>query len=464
MAMNMEGLIAPMVATQKSGTNQTLQWRLRQLNSLLLMINERQEDFVDALHQDLGKERTECMYSEINLVKNEIKQFQRELKGWMKPTPSRYPCAIVPSVCKVHSFPLSGPGCLILAPFNYPFCLSLLAVVGAFGGGNPCILKPSELCPSVSALFAKLVPKYFEKGAFQVVEGGAEETTMLMAQHWGLVHFTGSERVGRIIQSLAAKTLSPTLLELGGKSPTIIAEDCPDNMTVVCNRVMAGKLMNCGQTCIAPDFVLCHRSKVTSFCKEAAASIDRLFGKDQTHSSSELPRIVQQIHAQRHIELIEEIENTNAEKIIYGGSKMCDVKTKFIAPTLVLDPSKESRLMKEEIFGPILPIVIYDSDDEAIDFINDMRGTPLALYIFTKSQQRYDHLMSRIPSGSIMRNETILQFIVPDFPFGGLWTSGIGNYKGKASFDAFTHKRPSLYHPCHSAFEHGGLRYVLFVV
>lgn len=460
MAVNVKDLIAPMAATHKSGENQTLQWRLHQLNSLLLMIKERQEDFIDALHKDLRKERTECMYSEIDLVKNEIKQFQRELKGWMEPTSSQYPCAIVPSVCKVHSVPLSEPGCLILAPFNYPFCLSLLAVVGSFGGGNPCVLKPSELCPSVSALFAKLVPKYFEKGAFQVVEGGAEETTALMEQtHWGLVHFTGSERVGKIIQSLAATTLSPTVLELGGKSPTIISDDCPDDMSVVCNRVMAGKLMNCGQTCIAPDFVLCHRSKVTSFCEEAAASIDRLFGKDQTDSSSELPRIVQQTHAQRHIELIEEIENANPEKIIFGGSKKCDVRNNFIAPTLVLDPSKESRLMKEEIFGPILPIVIYDSDDEAVRVINEMQGTPLALYVFTKSQQRYQKFMSRIPSGSIMRNETILQFIVKDFPFGGLWTSGIGNYKGKASFNTFTHKRSSLYHPCHSVFEYGGLRY-----
>lgn len=455
-----EEVIAPLAATYKSGVNQTLKWRLHQLNSLLLMINEREEEFIEAMQKDLHKERTESKYSEIILVKHEIKKFKRELKGWMEPTLVSYPGAIAPSSCEVRSVPLSGPACLVIAPFNYPFCLSLLAAVGAFGGGNPCVLKPSELCPTVSGLFAKLVPRYFEKGAFQIVEGGIEETTVLMQQHWGMVHFTGSVRVGKIIQSLAAKTLSPTVLELGGKSPTIIAEDCPDDMVVVCNRIMAGKLMNCGQTCVAPDFVLCHRSKLQSFCKEAASSIERLFGKDAKGSSSELPRIVHETHTQRLIDLIVDIEKEDAAKVIYGGSRTCDVTQKYVAPTLVVDLSRDSKLLKEEIFGPILPIIPYDNDDEAIDTILEVDGTPLALYVFTKSKERYEKFMSRIPSGSSMRNETILQFIMADFPFGGIGTSGIGSYRGKASFDTFTHKRTSLYHPCHSFFEYGGLRYV----
>ena len=320
-------------------------------------------------------------------------------------------------------------------------------------------MKPSELCPAVSSLFAELVPKYFEKGAFQVVEGGVEETNELMKQHWGMCIFTGSERVGKIIQESAAKTLTPTVLELGGKTPTIIAEDCPDDMAVVCNRLMAGKLMNCGQTCVAPDFVLCHKSKVSSFCKEASAAIERLFSKDQ--QDSELPRIVTEAHAKRHVELIEEVEKLDSSKVVYGGSKTCATNKKYVAPTIVLEPPMDSRLMKEEIFGPILPIIPYETDEEAITIINEMRGTPLALYVFTKSKERYEKYMARVPSGSAMRNETILQFFISDFPFGGLGTSGIGLYQGKASFDVFTHKRTSLYHPCHSAFEYGGLRYVL---
>mmetsp|Transcript_14579 Transcript_14579/g.27411 ORF Transcript_14579/g.27411 Transcript_14579/m.27411 type:complete len:531 (+) Transcript_14579:3589-5181(+) len=457
--LNISDLIAPMVATHQSGINQTLQWRLHQLDTLMLMITEREDDFVDALFKDLRKERTESIYCELLLVRHEIRRFQRDLKKWMKPQNVSYPGAIFPSFCEVHSVPLSEPGCLIIAPFNYPVCISLLPIIGAFGGGNPCVLKPSELCPAVSSLFSELVPKYFEKGALQIVEGGVEETSKLLEQHRGLIHFTGSERVGRIVQEMAAKTLSPTILELGGKTPTIIAQDCPDDMTVVCNRVIAGKLMNCGQTCIAPDFVLCHKSKLEEFCTESIAAIDRLCRKDQKDSLSELPSIVSESHAKRHLKLIQEIEKHDFSKVLYGGSDKCDVQQRFITPTLILDPPMESHVMTEEIFGPILPIIPFETDEEAIQLINKIYGTPLALYVFTKSQTRYETFMSKIPSGSAMRNETLLQFIIPDFPFGGLGTSGIGSYQGKASFDAFTHKRSSLYHPCHAAFEYGGLRY-----
>jgi NAD-dependent aldehyde dehydrogenases len=460
MTLNISDLIAPMEATHRSGINQTLKWRLQQLDTLMLMITEHEGDFVDALFKDLHKERTESIYCELLLVKHEIQRFQRELKNWMKPQKVSYPGALFPAFCEVHSVPLSEPGCLIIAPFNYPVCISLLPIIGAFGGGNPCVLKPSELCPAVSSLFSKLVPKYFEKGALQVVEGGVEETTKLLEQHWGLIHFTGSERVGRIVQEMAAKTLSPTILELGGKTPTIIAHDCPDDMAVVCNRILAGKLMNCGQTCVAPDFVICHKSKLETFCTEAISAIERLFGKDPEHSLSELPRIVSESHTKRQLNLIQEIEKQDSSKVLYGGTMKCNPQQRLITPTLVLDPSMDSQMMKEEIFGPILPIIPFETDEEAIQLINNMHGTPLALYVFTKSQKRYETYMSKIPSGSVMRNETLLQFIIPDFPFGGLGTSGIGSYQGKASFDAFTHKRSSLYHPCHAAFEYGGLRCV----
>jgi len=461
MSFNVTDLTAPMVATHKSGINQTLKWRLQQLDALMLMITEHEEDFILALFNDLHKERTESVYCELLLVKHEIQKFQKELKTWMKPRRVSYPGAIFPSFCEVHSVPLSEPGCLVIAPFNYPICISLLPIVGAFGGGNPCILKPSELCPAVSSLFAKLVPRYFEKGALQVVEGGVVETQKLLGQHWGMIHFTGSEKVGHIVQEAAARTLSPTILELGGKTPTIVAEDCPDDMAVVCNRIMAGKLMNCGQTCVAPDFVLCHKSKIQLFCTEAVNAIERLFGREyKTDTVSEYPRIVTESHAKRHVELIEEIEKNHASKVIYGGSATCNTQIKLVTPTLILDPSMESQMMKEEIFGPILPIIPFETDEDAIEVIRNMQGTPLALYVFTKCHKRYEKYMSTIPSGSAMRNETLLQFIIPDFPFGGLGASGIGAYQGKASFDAFSHKRTSLYHPCHAAFEYGGLRYV----
>lgn len=308
----------------------------------------------------------------------------------------------------------------------------------------------------MSATFARLIPKYFEKGAFQVVEGGVKETSELMNQHWGMVHFTGSERVGRIIQHNAAKTLSPTILELGGKSPTIIAEDCPYDMSVVCNRLIAGKLMNCGQTCVAPDYVLVHESKLSDFTKNVVSAIERLYGKNQ--KDSELGRLITDGHAERLVELIEEVEKIDPTKVLYGGSKACSPKERYVAPTLILNPPMECRVLKEEIFGPILPIISYRDDDEAISICGKMPATPLTFYVFTKSQKRYEKFMARIPSGSAIRNDTLLQLFIPEFPFGGIGTSGIGSYHGKASFTAFTHRKTSQYHPCHAALDFCGLR------
>lgn len=289
---------------------------------------------------------------------------------------------------------------------------------------------------------------------FQVVEGGVEETTNLLKQHWGMIHFTGSERVGRIVQQAAAKTLSPTILELGGKSPVIIAEDCPDNMAAVCDRVIFGKLINSGQTCVAPDYALVHESKVEKFIENAIGAIEKHFGKDQ--KDSELGRIVSEAHAKRLIQLIGEVD----DKVIYGGSTKCCLEDKFVAPTLVRDPPLECRLMKEEIFGPVLPVLAYSSDDDALSILAKMPATPLIMHVFTKSKTRYESFMRQCPSGMASMNDTMLSLFIPDFPFGGLGTSGLGVYKGPGSFAAFTHQKSSIMHPCNAAAEsvHLGLR------
>jgi aldehyde dehydrogenase (NAD+) len=317
-------------------------------------------------------------------------------------------------------------------------------------------LKPSEQAASVSATFAKLIPKYFEKGVIQVVEGGVEETSQLMSQHWGKVHFTGSERVGKIIQANAAKTLTPTILELGGKAPCIIAEDCPD-ISIVCNRLIFGKLINCGQACVSPDFVLIHESKLEVFKKKVVETIENQFGKNQKEDA-EFGRIITEGHAKRLVELIEEVETIDSNKIIYGGSKLCCAKEKFVTPTVIINPALDCRIMKEEIFGPILPVLTYSDDDDALAICKKVSTTPLTLYVFTKSQSRYEKFMSKIPSGSAIRNDTLLQLFIPDFPFGGIGTSGVGSYVGKASFDTFTHAKTSQYHVCNALAEFGGLR------
>ncbi len=221
---------------------------------------------------------------------------------------------------------------------------------------------------------------------------------------------------------------------------------------------VGSKLMNCGQTCISPDYVLCHESKIGSFREEAGKAIERLYGKDP--QQSELGRIVTKAHTERLIDMIKEVEG----RVIFGGTKSIDNESrafldkKYVPPTLVLDPPLESKLMQEEIFGPILPIYTYQTDDEAIKFINQMRGTPLALYVFTKSKSRYETYVARCPSGSSSRNDALVHFIIPQFPFGGIGTSGIGVYRGKYSFDNFSQKKSIMYHVCHPAFEYFGVR------
>jgi aldehyde dehydrogenase (NAD+) len=217
-----------------------------------------------------------------------------------------------------------------------------------------------------------------------------------------------------------------------------------------------------GQTCVAPDFVLCHESKIALFQKECKKAIGRLYkhevGGEGETVNEELGRIITKGHAQRLLDIIKEVEDTNPQQIVYGGSKGCNVNDKFISPTIICDPSMDSRLMKEELFGPILPIVSFKTKEEAISLINGLKGIPLAIYVFTKSKHYYESIMKSCPAGSFTRNDALLQLVIKDFPFGGLGSSGIGTYTGKHSFDTFTHKLSSMYHPVHAMFEYGGLR------
>jgi len=389
--LDIEAIIAPMLATHKSGVNQTMEWRLKNLRRVHDMLIENWQAFIDALYCDLRKEKTESEYTEIIPVINEIKLWQKNLKQWMKPIPVSSPAGMAPAFAEIRSKPLCEPGCLVIAPFNYPVFLSLCPIVGMLGAGNPVVLKPSELCRTVSSLFAKLVPNYFDKGSFQVVEGAVSEATELLKTTWGLVFFTGSERVGRIVAQNAARTLSPFILELGGKSPTYIADDCPTNMRVICDRLAWAKLLNAGQTCVAPDYVVCHESKVKSFCREFQESVERMFTKHY-QMKSELPRIVSIQQAQRHVDMLQEIEAVHPEAILFGGSALCNAKEKFVSPTLVLSPPISSKMMIEEIFGPILVVISVQTDDQAISFIRDMVSAPLLASVTAPKRilSRYD--------------------------------------------------------------------------
>jgi len=322
------------------------------------------------------------------------------------------------------------------------------------------VLKPSELCPASAKLLSKCIPEYFEASALQVVEGGIPETTALLAQDWGLIHFTGSERVGRIVASAAAKTLTPVVLELGGKCPCYVDESCPSDISQVANRIIWSKTVNCGQNCISPDYLLIHKSQVDGLLPELTRALEEQFGTDSSSPStasngssnsykSQLSKLVAPSHVQRAVDFIQEIEEmAKTDKhiqILSGGSSKCDKQSGYVAPTIILNAPLDSRIMKEEIFSPILPILVVNDRDQAVEIINSMDGTPLGLYVFTKSEAVFREMTERCRSGTAVRNDLIVQFAGPHLPFGGLGTSGMGSYRGENSFRCFSHMLPCVH-------------------
>lgn len=449
-----------MTDVHRSGTNRSIEWKRTQLKSLKRMLFENKGQFLEAVAKDLGKHPIEAEVGEISRTLSEIDELLRQLPSYAKPQQVPSPGVLLPAFSEIRYEALRSPGVLIIAPFNYPINLSLVPAAGSLAAGNPTVLKPSELTPTVSSLFAKLIPQYFDASAFSIIEGGIAETTSLLKHPWGLVFFTGSTRVGKIVSARAAETLTPVILELGGKSPTYIAKDCP-NIKVVADRIIWGKTTNAGQTCVAPDYVLCHVDVLDQFIKQAIESLQRMFGEHV--QNADLSRIVNENTAQRLIAGIEEVEKSGGEKgkVVHGGLEVCDAKGRFVSPTLILEPSLDTKLMREEIFGPIMPIIPVSSDEEAIKYIAKQQGdmTPLAFYVFTRSSKVFDKMAASCPSAAVVRNDVIVQFSSSYLPIGGLGTSGSGHYHGKYSIESFSHKRATVYKPATTMFEYGGVRY-----
>ena len=448
--------IAPMTATQKSQVNLTEEWRRHNLMQLRSMLQDHRKEWVDALHQDLGKDVCEALWTEVLLTIKDIDHTLAHLKKWMKPQFVAGPGYNAIGFAQVERRPLRSPGVLVIGPSNYPLQLTIMPVAGSLAGGNPTVIKPSELCPATSQLTAELVARYFDAGSLQVVQGGIDETTALLEQEWGLVFFTGSERVGRIVAAQTAKTLTPTVLELGGKSPTFVDEHAP-SLPEVANRIIWSKTLNAGQTCVSPDYLLVHQRHAEALCQELVRTLEKQFGSNP--QKGPLGRIVQVAHAQRHVEILKEVEACPTTKILCGGSGKCDASSRYVCPTIVLNPPRNSRMMTEEIFGPILPVIVVQSRQEAIDFINDMPGVPLALYVYTSRAGVYRQMKDSCPSASAVRNDGIVQFANPNLPVGGLGSSGYGNYHGEFSFNTFTHAFGSMYRPCFPGSDFGMVRY-----
>lgn len=447
--LDVESIQAKMRSIHESGVNLSYEWRMKQLNLLLRLVQENTEEIRNALKKDLGREGTEAICIETKPLENDIKYTIKNLKKWMRPQPVPSPAVMIPAFSYLEKKPLNSPGVLIIGPFNYPVRLLLQPLLGALAGGNPAVVKPSESVPTVALLMKKLLEQYYtEPGVVQVVLGGVPETNALLQKRWGKVFFTGSERVGRIVQKACAETMSPTIMELGGKCPVVVDETVPaSTIHNVARRIIFGKCINAGQTCIAPDILFVHKSHITALCDAMVHEIEEQFGKNP--STGELARIVNIASARRVVQMIEDAEKLGG-KVVFGGSKMCNVDKKYICPTLILDPPKEAKLLKEEVFGPVMAIVPFSVREEAIELVQSLPGEPLHLYVFTSKKSVFEEYTEKCIASGAFQNDVILQGATHHLPFGGIGTSGNGNYYGKFSFDSFTHTYTKAYRPLRS--------------
>jgi aldehyde dehydrogenase (NAD+) len=325
----------------------------------------------------------------------------------------------------------------VIAPWNYPIQLLVEPMAAALAAGNCVVAKPSELSPACSAALARLIPRYVDTDAVVVVEGGVPESTALLEQRWDHICFTGSTAVGRVVAQAAAKHLTPTLLELGGKSPTYVHASA--DLDVAARRIVWGKFLNVGQTCIAPDYVLADRQVRDELVDKLVTTVHDFYGADPKASAS-LGRIV----SDRHLQRLQGLLDQGAGTVATGGQ--VDAATRYVAPTITVDPPLESPVMQEEIFGPILPVLAVDGLDEAKAFITS-RPKPLALYVFAKDDDVVSSVVDDVSSGGVCVNQTLMHLLPPDLPFGGVGDSGMGAYHGKAGFDAFSHHKSVLNKP-----------------
>ncbi|XP_003426923.2 aldehyde dehydrogenase, dimeric NADP-preferring isoform X3 [Nasonia vitripennis] len=427
---NFAELVQSTRETFYSGKTRPLEFRIKQLQALKQMLEENRHEFHAALNADLRRSKFENYVLEIDYTINEIIHLLRHLKEWAAPEkPTR---TFVNALDEIVIYKEPYGVTLIMGAWNYPLQLAIAPMIGAIAGGNCVILKPSEVSVATAKLINELIPKYLDNECYKVVCGGTNETTELLKQRFDYIFFTGSTTVGRIVREASNKFLTPVTLELGGKSPVYI--DNTADLTVTVKRVLWGKFINVGQTCIAPDYILCTPEVQNAFVKEAKKIMKEWYGENP-QESQDLCRIVSDKHYQRLTAFL-----SNGEVAIGG---QVDPADKYISPTILINVRPSEPVMKEEIFGPILPIVSVSNAYEAIKFINE-RDNPLVLYLFTMKKDVQNLIITQTKSGSVCVNDTIMQYSVDTLPFGGVGLSGIGAYHGKLSFDTFVHPKGCL--------------------
>ncbi len=417
----------------QSGATLPLEFRLAQLRSLYRGIKRFEPQILEALRSDLGKSAEESYMSEIGMCLTEIRHTARHLREWSRPQRVPTPLMHFPGSSRIVREPRGV--CLIIAPWNYPFLLAVGPMISAIAAGNCVTLKPSEYAPATAAVLEKMLDVCFEGRFCRTVTGGAEVSAAETARPYDMIFFTGSTAVGRKVMAAAAQNLTPVVLELGGKSPCIVDETA--DLPVAAARIIWGKCLNSGQTCVAPDYVLVARSRKDALIREMQKAICRFYGEDPCENSA-YPRIVNERHFDRLAAML-------PEDPAVGGR--VDRESLKIEPTLIETTlNDQSPLMTEEIFGPLLPIVPYDNIHEALGYILS-RPHPLALYLFSRNRKLQRRVVETIPFGGGCINDTISHITTPYLPFGGTGDSGMGAYHGRCGYETFTHAKSILSKP-----------------
>jgi len=425
-----QGVVAALRAYHDCSEVRSLAFRKSRLRELGQAIEARESDILDALHTDLRKPRQEAYASEIGFVLSDIEYALRNVDRWVRPARRRGPLLAWPS--RGHVYPEPYGAVLIIGPWNYPFQLLFSPLIGAMAAGNTACLKPSELAPSTSTVVAEMVQETFSPEYVRLVEGGPEAAKELIDQGFDYLFFTGSARVGCQVMEAAARHLTPVTLELGGKNPCIVSHDV--DMRIAARRILWGKCMNAGQTCVAPDYVLVDARVENELLAALKETLGKFYGQ-APQESSDYGRIVNRRHFDRLVGYLDQ------GHIYYGGER--DPNDCFIAPTILVEVEPTASVMQEEIFGPILPVIPFQNIEE---LTNDLRKRPkpLALYLFTHDRAVQERILAETRSGGVCINDTMSHIFGKELPFGGVGASGMGSYHGKAGFDCFTHYRSVL--------------------
>ena len=413
----------------ESGKTINVDYRIKNLKKLNDIIKKNEDKILNELKKDLGKSNFEGYVTEVGILYDDINFHIKNVKKWSSEEKRKSPIVYYPSKSYIYKEPYGVT--LIIGPFNYPFQLVIAPLIGAISAGNTAIIKPSENSRNIALLLEKLINENFPEGYLRVVNplGGKETVSLLLDKPFDYIFFTGSVRVGKLVMQKAAQHLTPVTLELGGKSPCIVDPDA--KLKLAAKRIVWGKFLNAGQTCVAPDYLCVHKSVKDELLKLIINEIRVQFGEN-VRNSEDYPRIVNKSSLERLSGYL------NDGKIYYGGN--IDEDNLYMEPTLIIKPDLNSPLMSDEIFGPILPILVYEDLDNVIKFINH-REKPLALYYFSESKKKIKYVLTSTTSGGVTINDTIIHVANPNLPFGGVGNSGVGKYHGKESFETFTHNK-----------------------